>query len=71
MFAGSKSAVNGLCGRINGLDATRQPITGGCGGPPARSGVQLVATGHSLARVMLAMLRTGEVWREKEAAMAA
>lgn len=31
----------------------------------------LVATGHYLARVMLAMLQTGEVWREKEAAMAA
>ena len=31
-----------------------------------RKKIALVATSHYLARVMLAMLRTGEAWRETE-----
>lgn len=36
-----------------------------------RKKIALVATAHYLARVMLAMLRTGEVWRETELKQAA
>jgi transposase len=35
-------------------------------GDPARKKVALVATAHHLTRVMAAMLRSGEVWREAE-----
>ena len=35
---------------------------------PQRKKIALVATAHYLARVMLAMLRTGEGWREQAAA---
>ena len=34
---------------------------------PARKKIALVATAHYLLRTMLAMLRTGEVWRYAEA----
>ena len=34
------------------------------GNRPDRKKKALVATAHYLARVMLAMLKTGEVWRE-------
>ena len=34
-------------------------------GNPERKRIALVATAHYLLRVMLAMLRTGEVWRAK------
>jgi hypothetical protein len=33
-------------------------------GRPDRKKIALVAVGHHLLRCMLAMLRTGEVWRE-------
>jgi transposase len=33
---------------------------------PDRKKIALVATGHYLARVMLAMLQSGELWREEE-----
>ena len=33
-------------------------------GDPERRKIALVATAHYLARVMHAMLRTGEAWRE-------
>jgi hypothetical protein len=36
------------------------------GGEADRRKIALVATAHHLARVMAAMLRTGEVWRERE-----
>jgi transposase len=36
-------------------------------GDPARKKIALVATAHHLTRVMAAMLRSGEVWREAEA----
>lgn len=36
-----------------------------------RKKIAIVATAHYLARVMLAMLRTGEVWRETESKQAA
>jgi transposase len=35
---------------------------------PDRKKIALVATAHYLARVTLAMLRTGELWREREVA---
>jgi transposase len=35
-------------------------------GDPARKKIALVATAHHLTRVMAAMLRSGEVWREEE-----
>jgi len=35
------------------------------GNDPQKKKIALVATAHYLARVMLAMLRTGEVWREE------
>lgn len=35
-------------------------------GKPDRRKIALVATAHRLARIMLAMLRHGEVWREQE-----
>lgn len=35
---------------------------------PERRKIALVATAHYLLRIMLAMLRTGEVWRHEEAA---
>jgi transposase len=38
-----------------------------CQGNPARRKIALVATAHYLLRVMLAMLRTGEVWRAEAA----
>jgi hypothetical protein len=37
-------------------------------GEADRRKIALVATAHHLARVMAAMLRTGEVWREREQA---
>jgi len=37
-----------------------------CQEDPDRRKLALIATAHLLARVMLAMLRTGEVWREVE-----
>jgi hypothetical protein len=36
-------------------------------GDPARKKIALVATAHHLTRVMAAMLRSGEAWREDEA----
>ena len=36
-------------------------------GNPERKRIALVATAHYLLRVMLAMLRTGEVWRAEAA----
>jgi transposase len=36
-------------------------------GDPQRKKIALVATAHHLTRVMAAMLRSGEVWREEEA----
>jgi len=39
-------------------------------GDPDRKKIALVATAHHLARVMAAMLRTGEAWREPPAAAA-
>ena len=33
-------------------------------GDPGRKKIAVVATAHHLARVMLAMLNTGEIWRE-------
>jgi pilus assembly protein TadC len=36
-------------------------------GNPERKKIALVATAHYLLRVMLAMLRTGEVWRAEAA----
>jgi transposase len=36
-------------------------------GNPERKKIALVATAHHLLRVMLAMLRTGEVWRASAA----
>ena len=36
-----------------------------------RKKIALIATAHYLARVMLAMLKTGEVWREEGMAQAA
>lgn len=41
------------------------------GGRPDRRKKALVATAHHLARVMLAMLKTGEVWREEETVLQA
>jgi transposase len=38
-----------------------------CGGKPDRRKVAAVATAHYLARVMAAMLRSGEAWRERAA----
>jgi transposase len=35
-------------------------------GDPARKKIALVATAHHLTRVMAAMLRSGEVWREED-----
>lgn len=40
-------------------------------GDPARKKIALVATAHYLARVMLAMLRSGEAWREDQEAIEA
>lgn len=40
-------------------------------GDPGRKKIALVATANHLTRVMTAMLRTGEVWREDDAAPAA
>jgi transposase len=37
-------------------------------GDPQRKKIALVATAHYLARVMLAMLNSGEIWREQRAA---
>jgi transposase len=37
------------------------------GGDPDRKKIAIVATAHYLARVMLAMLQSGEVWQEKPA----
>ena len=37
------------------------------GNKPGHNKVSIVAIGHYLARVMLAMLRSGEVWREATA----
>jgi len=34
-------------------------------GDPGRKKIAIVATAHYLVRVMAAMLRTGEVWREE------
>ena len=36
-------------------------------GDPDRKKIAVVATGHYLARVMLAMLQSGEVWQEEVA----
>ena len=36
---------------------------------PDRKKIALVATAHYLVRVMHAMLRTGEVWRDQETCM--
>lgn len=36
------------------------------GGKKERRGVALVATAHRLLRIMVAMLKSGEVWREEE-----
>lgn len=38
-----------------------------CKGDPARRKIAIVATAHYLIRVMLAMLQTGETWRENAA----
>ena len=35
-------------------------------GDPDRKKIAVVATAHRLCRIMAAMLRTGEVWRERE-----
>jgi transposase len=40
------------------------------GGDPDRRKIAIVAIAHSLCRVMAAMLRSGEVWREEEATTA-
>lgn len=40
-------------------------------GDPERGKIALIACAHYLARVMVAMLRTGEAWREEEVALAA
>lgn len=42
-----------------------------CRGDRNRRKIALIATAHYLARVMLAMLKTGEVWREEGLAQAA
>ena len=34
-------------------------------GDPGRKKIAIVATAHYLVRVMAAMLRTGEVWRDE------
>jgi len=40
-------------------------------GDRERTKVAIVATAHYLVRVMLGMLRSGEVWREEPAVVAA
>ncbi len=37
-----------------------------CGDDPGRKKIAIVATAHYLVRVMAAMLRTGEVWRDEQ-----